>query len=207
MQAFIEGLLAGYGIAIPVGAIAILIINSGLRCGFATGFAAGAGAASADTIYAALAIFAGAALALKLAPYESGLRLVSGLALVMIGSYGLRRGLGSRPQAEQAGADCAPQRTYLQFVLLTLVNPLTIVYFTAYILGSGAAAFQILSDRILFIAGAGLASLSWQSLLAGLGGLGKQRMPDWAQSAAIIAGNLLVIGLGGRAVLLAYLSG
>ncbi len=43
MTAWGEGVLAGYGIAIPVGAIAILIIEMGLRRGFRLGFMAGAG--------------------------------------------------------------------------------------------------------------------------------------------------------------------
>ena len=38
MTAFGEGVVAGYGIAIPVGAIAILIIELGLRRGFRAGF-------------------------------------------------------------------------------------------------------------------------------------------------------------------------
>ena len=45
MTAFWEGVLAGYGIAIPVGAIAILIVDLGLRRGFQPAFMAGAGAA------------------------------------------------------------------------------------------------------------------------------------------------------------------
>ena len=52
--------MAGYGIAIPVGAIAILIVDMGLRRGFGLGFMAGAGAAAADFIYASLAAVAGA---------------------------------------------------------------------------------------------------------------------------------------------------
>ena len=59
MNAFWEGVLAGYGIAIPVGAIAILIVDMGLRRGFPPAFMAGAGAATADFIYALLAVIAG----------------------------------------------------------------------------------------------------------------------------------------------------
>jgi hypothetical protein len=36
----IEGMLAGYGIAIPVGAVAILIMNASLQAGFRIGFMA-----------------------------------------------------------------------------------------------------------------------------------------------------------------------
>jgi len=43
MSPFVEGRLAGYGIAIPVGAVAILIVNTSIRCGFAVGFMAGPG--------------------------------------------------------------------------------------------------------------------------------------------------------------------
>ena len=67
MTAFWEGVLAGYGIAIPVGAIAILIVDVGLRRGFDFGFMAGAGAATADFFYASLAALAGEILASGLA--------------------------------------------------------------------------------------------------------------------------------------------
>jgi len=55
MTPFWEGVLAGYGIAIPVGAIAVLIVDMGLRRGFGFGLMAGAGAATADFLYAGLA--------------------------------------------------------------------------------------------------------------------------------------------------------
>ena len=69
MTAFWEGVAAGYGIAIPVGAIAVLIIEMALRRGFRLGFMAGAGAAAADFLYAALAAVAGGTLAAALAPF------------------------------------------------------------------------------------------------------------------------------------------
>jgi threonine/homoserine/homoserine lactone efflux protein len=72
---FWEGVLAGYGIAIPVGAIAILIVDTGLRRGFTVGFMAGAGAAAADFIYASLAALTGEALASLLTPYATALRV------------------------------------------------------------------------------------------------------------------------------------
>ena len=34
IPAFVAGVVAGYGIAIPVGAIAVLIVETGLRRGF-----------------------------------------------------------------------------------------------------------------------------------------------------------------------------
>jgi len=77
LNPFVQGLLAGYGIAIPVGAIAILIVDAAIRRGFRAGFAAGAGAATADIVYASLAAVAGQALAALLAPLAAQIRVVS----------------------------------------------------------------------------------------------------------------------------------
>jgi threonine/homoserine/homoserine lactone efflux protein len=63
ITAFLAGVAAGLGIAVPVGAIAILIVETGLRRGFRLGAAAGAGAATVDGIYALVAAVFGSALA------------------------------------------------------------------------------------------------------------------------------------------------
>jgi threonine/homoserine/homoserine lactone efflux protein len=202
MEAFWEGALAGYGIAIPVGAIAILIIDLGLRRGFGLGFMAGAGAAAADFFYASLAALAGGALASTLAPFAGGLRLASALVLLGLGGYGLWR---IRQSASREMSPPAPAhghlRTFAQFLGLTLLNPLTIAYFSALILGRDAGATTTLGQRGLFVAGAGLASLSWQTLLAGLGAAGHRHMSPRFRVFTSVAGNLVVMGLGGRILL------
>ena len=65
----IAGALAGLGVAIPVGAIAVLIIETTVRHGFRVGWAGGAGAATVDGSYALLAAFFGTAIAAVLAPW------------------------------------------------------------------------------------------------------------------------------------------
>jgi arginine exporter protein ArgO len=92
----------------------------------------------------------------------------------------------------------------LRFLGLTLLNPLTIAYFGALILGRDASAAATTLDRALFVVGAGLASLSWQTLLAGLGALGNRRLPPRFRRGASVAGNLVVIALGARIVLSIY---
>jgi len=88
MAAFLEGVLAGYGIAIPVGAIAVLILDVSLRRGFRVGFMAGAGAAFADFLYAALAVVAGGALVLIISPFAVQVQVISGGVLLAVGLYG-----------------------------------------------------------------------------------------------------------------------
>lgn len=204
MNAFWEGILAGYGIAIPVGAIAILIVDMGLRRGFPAAFMAGAGAATADFFYALLAVIAGATLAPALAPYATVLQIAGAIALFTLGAYGLRQAWRIDPSgatgASSVEDDHSIWRVYLRFLGLTLLNPLTIIYFGALILGRDAGATISTLDRLLFVLGAVLASLSWQTLLAGVGSLANQRLSPRFQRLTSITGNLIVILLGLRIV-------
>lgn len=202
MEAFWEGVLAGYGIAIPVGAIAILIVETGLRRGFGFGFMAGAGAAAADLIYASLAAVAGEGLSSVLAPHATTLRILSALVLFTLGAYGLWRvRRGGNWQTINPTSSRGHFRTFSQFLGLTLLNPLTIAYFSALILGRDAGVTTTIGERAAFVAGAALASLSWQSLLAGLGALAHRHVSPRFQMLASVAGNLVVIGLGVRILL------
>lgn len=202
ITAFLEGALAGYGIAIPVGAIAILIVEVSLRRGFKTGAMAGAGAASADTIYAALAVLAGGTLASLLVPVSGLIRTLSGMLLLGIGGYGLWSINRPDPEADP-GIDSGSghRQPYLRFLGLTLLNPLTIVYFSALILGGGVQNLDSIPKQLVFVLGAGLSSLSWQILLALLGAVGHDRLSPKFQLAVSVIGYLVVIGFGGRILL------
>jgi arginine exporter protein ArgO len=218
-SAFWAGVLAGYGIAVPVGAIAILIVEVGLQRGFVPAFAAGAGAATADLIYAAVAALAGVALAALLMPAAGALRVASGLVLIGLGLYGLYRlwrGPAGQPRpnsnpasalglATASGSNspppAAPWRTYAQFVGLTLLNPATVAYFAALILGMRGGESVGAASRLAFVAGAALASLSWQSLLAGIASLGHQRLSPRFRALTSATGNLIILAFGVRALL------
>lgn len=197
MHPFIEGVIAGYGIAIPVGAVAILIISTAMRCGFRTGFMAGAGAATADFLYALLASIAGVALTAALKPIAVPLRILGGLVLVGIALAGMWQGRKRRDAPVQGARECSPLPVYFQFLAITILNPLTIVYFTAYIIGRDyTSEGYSIQQAILFVAGAGLSSLSWQTFLAGLGGIAGKRLGSQWQLITSLAGNLLVLALG-----------
>jgi threonine/homoserine/homoserine lactone efflux protein len=89
--------------------------------------------------------------------------------------------------------------TYLRFLGLTLLNPATVVYFAALILalpdlGRGPG------ERTAFVAGAFVASLSWQLVLASVSAFAHHRLPPRFQVGVSILGNVLICGF---AVLLA----
>ena len=69
LEAAIAGAVTGFAIAIPVGAIAVLIIHTGLTRGLRVGIAAAAGAATADGIYSSIAVIAGIGVTALIAPW------------------------------------------------------------------------------------------------------------------------------------------
>ena len=199
MEAFLTGVLAGYGIAIPVGAIAILIVEVGIRCGFRCSLAAGAGAASADLFYAGLAVVGGVGLASAVSSIQDPLRIVSAVVLIAIALAGLWRARRPPPNSQPADFVFPGRRelagTYARFLGLTIINPATVVYFAAFVIGLGIANDMTPAQGVLFVVGAFAASLSWQTLLAGVGAFAGHRLSQGAQTTAIVAGNLLILTL------------
>jgi arginine exporter protein ArgO len=198
VEPLILGVIAGFGIAIPVGAIAVLIVQTGVRCGFRCAASAGAGAATADLVYASLAVIGGATLAASIASIQEPLRWISAAILVAIAVVGLRR-----TGAESVAAEAVPPSraeyagTYARFLGLTIVNPLTVVYFATIVLGTGLASGLTAAQGVTFALGAFLASLSWQTLLAASGGITRHKLPQRFHARLSVAGNLLVLAMAG----------
>lgn len=204
-EALLAGLAAGYGIAIPVGAIAVLIIETAVRHGLRPGLAAGTGAASADGLYAFLAALAGTAIAGAVAPFLVPLRTASVAVLVAIALRGLlaaRRSTvvaGGRPQPDGAIGP-GVIATYLRFLGLTLLNPMTVVYFAALIVGLPAIG-DGLGERLAFVLAAFVASLTWQWVLAGFGAFLHHRLPPRAALLTSLVGNLIILAFAARIAL------
>lgn len=201
MDPFLDGLLAGYGIAIPVGAIAVLIVDTGLQRGFRGAFLAGTGAASADLVYALIAVLAGEQVGTRLAPHSQTLQFASAAVLILIGAAGLRR-VGRRMPAKLESAEPVAKESlpsiYFRFFGLTLMNPQTIAYFAALILGRDAGDILTASGQVSFVIAAALASWSWQSLLALVGAVARRRLKPSFHRIAGILGNSLVLAFGVR---------
>jgi threonine/homoserine/homoserine lactone efflux protein len=204
IAALLAGALAGYAIAIPIGAIAVLIVETGVQRGFRVASAAGAGAATADLLYATLAMAGGAAIGAVLAPWSVALRVGAIAVLLAIGIRGLVRvGRHLRERSDAADPARGPARppdaggqllpTYGRFLGLTLLNPATVIYFAALVL-----ALPVLADepfaRPAFVVGAFAASLSWQTVLAALGAVAHHRLPPGFQLGISLLGNLMICG-------------
>ncbi|TQJ23974.1 arginine exporter protein ArgO [Micromonospora sp. A202] len=172
--AFLAGLVAGYGVAIPVGAIAILILGLSARTSFRVGAAAALAVATADGLYAAAAALGGASLAGIIAPVAGPLRVVAAVVLLGLAAHGLWRTWSAHrsrqtPTAPVGRGLSTPGRAYAALLGLTLLNPMTVLYFSALVLGRRDTADADPGAAALFVAGVFLASASWQLLVAGGG--------------------------------------
>src|SRR4051794_10945156 len=129
----LSGLVAGWGVAIPLGAIGVLLVDLGMRAGLRRAAAAAAAVATADLLYAGVAAGAGSAAAGLLEPHERALRLGAAAVLAAVALASLR---GARRRVAAAPAAVPPPgRLYGRFLGLTAVNPTTVVYFAALIAG------------------------------------------------------------------------
>jgi arginine exporter protein ArgO len=97
----------------------------------------------------------------------------------------------------RAGAGLTtPARAYLGLLGLTLLNPMTIVYFGALVLGRQSSDGLTVAGEIVFVVAAFAASASWQLLLAGSGSLvGRVLTGPRGQLATALASSALILVL------------
>ncbi|NYE18477.1 LysE family transporter [Microbacterium immunditiarum] len=196
VTALASGALAGFAIAVPVGAIGVLLIQEGMRRGIRPGLAAAAGVASVDALYCLIAVVAGAAVAPLIARIEPWPAVVGGIALVGIAALGLRKGF-SRPAPASGGppVEGSALGGYPLFFGLTLINPATVVYFVAIATGLADLHDEPFAAA-LFVVGAGVASLAWQTVLVAAGALFGRRATPRVQHLTVVVGYVIVAGFG-----------
>ena len=218
LDALLAGVVAGYAIAIPVGAIAALLITLGAQHGARVAAGGALGAATVDGLYATVAVTAGAVIAPLIAAVEEPLRWISVVVLVVLGIMlalpAFRRrtapvaaatiDAGGDAQASARVRTTTFRRLFVTVGALTLVNPVTVVYFAALVGSSTLAVDAGAAERLVFVVAAFAASLSWQLLLTTAGSLVGRVLtgPTGARVTALV-GGALVIALAVRAAVAA----
>jgi arginine exporter protein ArgO len=204
-EALVAGVLAGYGVAVPVGAIAALIVGLTARTSLKIGACAALGVASADGIYAVVAVLGGAAIARIIEPISTPLRWVAAIVLMGLAArtaYTAIRHHRAATVAKPGTGLTTPARAYFGLLGLTLLNPATIVYFGALVLGRQAFASGF--DTAVWVVGAFLASASWQLLLAAGGGVvGKVLTGSKGRLGTALASSVVIVALAVGLVLTA----
>ncbi|MER7465060.1 LysE family transporter [Streptomyces sp. NPDC097981] len=181
----LSGAAAGLGVAMPMGAMSVLLLQEAVRHR-RTAVAAAAGIATADLGYAALATALGPWVASHVSPVEAWIRLASAAILLSLAAHGLHRstrapGPGPDPSAPPAGSAAGAARAYGRYVGLTAVNPTTALYFAA-LTTAQATALTAPAPAAAFLTGVAAASLLWQQALVAVGALAGRRISPAARA-------------------------
>jgi len=191
----LRGFLFGLTVAAAIGPIALLILNTSLRFGLSAGIRSAFGAATADLIYAIGAALLGAAALGAVAQAQHEIKLAASLLLIAMGPWlviaSLRASRKPPREIEQT------PRAYLVTLGLTLVNPLTMLTFAAFIAQGPTEGARDMAGTVI---GVFLGSLVVQLLLA-FSGAGARRL--FAAPQALLALNvasgsgIIAFGLAG----------
>src|SRR5690242_15702861 len=110
-SAFLAGLLGGLAVALPLGAIGLLIMQTGMGSGWRPAAAGATGVAFVDFVYAVTAVSAGAVVSRWVTPHEHTIKLAGAAVLLAVAI----KGLLSLRKAVAEPAAAAPGRAFLRF--------------------------------------------------------------------------------------------
>ena len=162
---FIQGIIIGLTLAVPVGPIALICIQRTLTDGRFHGIFSGIGVATADSFYAAVTVLGLTIISSVIVTNQFLFRFLAGIVLIFVGV----RVFMSRPP-------CVCTKTvhetyfkdYLSMVGIAIANPLTLVFFLIVLPGFGivinSTAFLSAAE---FVAGVFLGSTVWWIFLCG----------------------------------------
>jgi putative LysE/RhtB family amino acid efflux pump len=164
VTSLIVGFGLGFLVAAQLGPISLLAIRSTLRNGVAVGLAIGAAVAVIDTLYAAAGA-AGAAGLLAFEPLRLAFGLLGGGVLAVLGARTLWSAFRVRLGGEARDEVATPRAAFLTALAATASNPLTIASWAA-VFAAASTAGAAGAGVAPLLAGVGLGSLTWMTLLA-----------------------------------------
>lgn len=161
MYSLLVGFGLGFLVALQLGPMSLFLVRSTLRGGLLTGLGVGSGIAVIDALYAAAGA-AGAAPLLLVDPVRIALGLVGAAVIVWLGIKTLRAAIHVRAGLDGDAAD-SPGRAFRSSLGATASNPATIVSWAAIFAAASATSD---TSAVPLVAGVGLGSLTWVTLLA-----------------------------------------
>jgi len=162
---FLKGLMAGLAIAAPVGPVNVLCASRTLSGGRRSGLLSGAGAATADTLYGAIAGFSITLVIDFLRREQFWVRALGGTLLIVIGLIYFRlppQNLKSEDDRDSGHSN------YVSTFLLTLTNPTTVLSFLAVLAAMGMDEKRPWRLSFLLVGGIFCGSMTWWIILVEL---------------------------------------
>lgn len=201
LSLLLKGFAIGLTIAAPIGPIGVLCIRRTLADGRAAGLASGLGAATADAAYGAVAAFGLTSLSDLLVSHQLWLRVVGGVFLLYLGV----KTFISQPREAAARPASGLLAAYASVFVLTLTNPVTIIYFAAVFAGLGIApeSGDMAAAWALVIGVFSGSAIWWVVLSSGIGFSRSRFSPKLLGMANRLAGAV-IFGFGIAALAAAF---
>lgn len=196
---FFQAYILGFIVALPVGPVAILILQRSLSLGTLAGIASGLGASTADALFAWFASMGLVALTTGVQTGHFWIRPVGGLVVIILGIHFYFK----KPPPLKTDEVLTPRYLHhytwdaFSTFLLTLTNPMTVFAFAALFTGSNLIPID--PRKIFFFeisAGIFCGSLTWWSLLTTLSNPIKRFISPQKIHRVMQGLALLLIGLG-----------
>lgn len=203
------GFLAGLALAIPVGPMAIMLINTTISRGLRHGVVGALGMATVDGAYAFAVFVIGGLIASALSSLKIVFGVVGALILLVLGIQTAYRNLKLLRSPDSLLTSTTESgsvsKTFAIFVGATVVNAPTALYFLAIAPNVANLGYTLTTPNVsIFVVSVFLGSLIWQEALVFTGlairGITTNRFRAWI---GLFGGVLIValaISIGVRAV-------
>jgi len=157
---FCKGILIGFAIAAPVGAVGILCIRRTLSNHKLLATLTGMGSACADMFYGTVAAFSLAGITDFITKHEFYLKLFGGILIAWIGFAIIKH--PSRKKTEEIEGIDSPLHAFTSAFVLTLSNPITLIVFAAAFTAMGVAPiYQSFTQASFLVAGVFIGASFW----------------------------------------------
>ncbi|GGB51730.1 lysine transporter LysE [Roseibium aquae] len=188
----------GFGMGIlttaPVGPVNVMAIQHAAQSGFRQGLFVGLGAALADSIYAAVAVFGVSAVTRFIDTQVDLIKLVGGLVLIVFGLKVLR----TRPHLETKRNGGAPSFVgdMTAAFAMVITNPAAAFAFVAIVggLGDWRPEHGNHTGALAMVAGVSAGACTWWAGLSAVVSRYSHKIDDrWLDRANQIAGTILIV--------------
>ena len=176
LDLLIRGILTGLIIAAPVGPVNVLCMQRTVLKGWRAGIVSGLGAATADTLYGAIAGFSITFIIGFLERELAWIRLFGGILLVAIGAVYFFKPPASL--ADKKEGESSEPADFHSTLLLTFTNPTTVLSFLAVLAALGLGERRPWWMTVFLVAGIFCGSMLWWVILSSIVNRLRDRMTD-----------------------------
>jgi threonine/homoserine/homoserine lactone efflux protein len=207
-ELFTIGFMAGLALAIPVGPMAIMLINTTISRGLRHGVVGALGMATVDGAYALAVFVIGGIIAAALTSLKLVFGLIGAGILLVLGIQTAYKNLKLLRTKDSLVSNAANSgsvgKTFGTFVAATVVNAPTALYFLAIAPNVANMGYSLTATNVaIFVISVFVGSLIWQEALVFTGlairGITTNRFRAWI---GLVGGGLIIglaISIGVRA--------